>query len=111
MYLPKLTAAIPFIAILYFAKPDPSFVSRLFSMVGLETHGYSFNLVFIAAAFALSCIIDEMYRYGPNDLKKKVLEWYYSLGLPDDVDAPSSTGSSTSAAPTGANLSNSRLGR
>lgn len=113
MYLPKLTAAIPLAAILYFATPDPSFISRAFAVLGLRSHTIEYNILFLACAVALSCLVDEAYRYGPNEVKKRMVLWYYDLGS-DESESRPDTGSSTSSVSTStlANaLGSSRIGR
>lgn len=112
-YLPKITAAIPLAAILYFAAPDPSWISRAAAMFGLRSHTIEYNILFLACAVALSCLIDEAYRYGPNELKRRMVVWYYDLGS-EGSESPSDTGSSTpSASPSiaASGLVSSRTGR
>lgn len=76
MYLPQITAAIPFIALLWAGKPEPSTTQEILHYFGLNAYKVGFELTTLVIFALLSCLIDECYRNGPNEVQKALKKYF-----------------------------------
>lgn len=94
MYIPRFTAAVILAGLIWLVRPEPSTAQKIFNVAGLNAYNIGFDLTALVILGGVACLIDECYRFGPNELQKKLRKLL--SGGSDVLDGSlSASGSST----------------